>query len=82
LTQSLVIRKAKVISYKDLDIARTVYIAKDKAAAEKGNRKRGCKRKVPAQEAEDDIKDEVKDSAYTLEVGSLVCASKDKRTSA
>jgi hypothetical protein len=78
----LVIRKAKVISYKDLDIACTACIVKDKAAAEKGNRKRSCKRKVPAQEAEGNIKDEVKDSAYALEVGSSVCALKDKRTSA
>jgi hypothetical protein len=82
LTRSLVIGKAKVISYEDLDIARTARTAKDKAAAKKGNRKRGCKRKVPAREAEDDIEDEVEDSAYALEVGSLVCASKDKRSSA
>jgi hypothetical protein len=38
-TQSLVIGKAKVMSYKDLDIAHAAQAAKDKAAAEKGKRK-------------------------------------------
>jgi hypothetical protein len=79
LTRSLVIRKAKVISYEDLDIARAAQTVKDKAAAEKGKGKCGRKRKVPAREAEGDIEDEVKGRAHALEVGSSVCASKDKR---
>jgi hypothetical protein len=82
-TRSLVIGKAKVMSYEDLDIARAARAAKDKAAAEKGKGKRGRKRKVPAREAEGDIEDEVEDEveggAHALEVGSSVCASKDKR---
>jgi hypothetical protein len=78
-TRSLVIGKAKVMSYEDLDIARAARKAKDKAAAEKGKGKRGRKRKVPAREAEGDIEDEVEGGAYALEVGSSVCASKDKR---
>jgi hypothetical protein len=79
-TRSLVIGKAKVMSYEDLDIARAAQTAKDKAAAEKGKGKRGRKRKVPAREAEGDIEDEVEDSADALDVGLSVCASKDKRT--
>lgn len=50
-TRSLVIGKAKVISYEDLDTARAARAAKDKAAAEKGKGKRGRKRKVTAREA-------------------------------
>jgi hypothetical protein len=78
-TRSLVIGKAKVMSYEDLDIARAARTAKDKAAAEKGKGKRGRKRKVPAREAEGDIRDEVEGGAHALEVGSSVCALKDKR---
>ncbi|KAF2864626.1 hypothetical protein BDV95DRAFT_444911, partial [Massariosphaeria phaeospora] len=44
-TRSLVIKKAKVMSYKDLDTARAAQASKDKAAAEKGNGKRSRKRK-------------------------------------
>ena len=76
LTQLLVIRKAKVISYKDLDIACAALTAKDKAAAKKGKGKRGRRRKVPARDVEGDVED----GAHALEVGSSVCASKDKRT--
>ena len=67
------------MSYEDLDIARAAPTAKDKAAAEEGKGKRGCKRKVPAREAEGDIEDKVKGGAHALQVGSSVCASKDKR---
>jgi hypothetical protein len=76
LTWSLVIKKVKVISYDDLDIARAAQTAKDKAAAEKGKEKCSRKRKVLAREAEG----EVKNGANALDVGSLVCALKDKRT--
>jgi hypothetical protein len=79
-TRSLVIRNAKVISFEDLDTARAARTAKDKAAAEKDKRRRGRKRKVPAREAEGDIKDEVEGGAHTLDVGLSMCASKDKRT--
>jgi hypothetical protein len=71
-TRSLVI----VMSYEDLDTARAARAAKDKAVAEKGKGKRCRKRKVPAREAEGDIEG----GAYTLDVGSSMCASKDKRT--
>jgi hypothetical protein len=84
-TRSLVIGKAKVISYKDLDTARAAQAVKDKAAAEKGKGKRGRK---PAREAEGDIEDEVKGDiedevnggAHALDMGSSMCASKDRRT--
>jgi hypothetical protein len=52
----------------------------DKAAAEKGKGKRGRKRKVPAREAESDTKDKLEGGAHALDVGLLMCASKDKRT--
>jgi hypothetical protein len=45
-----VLGKAKVISYKDLKEARAKRAAKDKATADKGKGKRGCKRKSPALE--------------------------------
>jgi hypothetical protein len=76
-TRSLVIGKAKVISYKDLDTARAAQAVKDKAAAEKGKGKRGRK---PAREAEGDIEDEVNGGAHALDMGSSMCASKDRRT--
>ncbi|KAF2022767.1 hypothetical protein EK21DRAFT_119410 [Setomelanomma holmii] len=78
-TRSLVIGRAKVMSYEDLDIARAARTAKEKTAAEKGKGKRGRKHKVPAREAEGDVEDEVEDGAHALEVGSSVCPSKDKR---
>jgi hypothetical protein len=46
LIQSLVIGTAKVIEYKDLVKAYTNYTAKDKAATNKGKRKRSYKRKI------------------------------------
>jgi hypothetical protein len=58
-TRALIIGKAKVMSYEDLDKARVARAAKDKAAAEKGKGKGGRKRKVSVQEAESDIEDEV-----------------------
>jgi hypothetical protein len=61
--RSLVIGKAKVINYEDLDTARAAWAAKDKAVAEKDKGKRGRKRKVPAREAEGDIEDEVEEGA-------------------
>jgi hypothetical protein len=75
-TRSLVIGKAKVMSYEDLDTARAARVAKDKAAAEKGKGKRGRKRKVPAREVEGDTEDEVECGAYA---GSSMCATKDKK---
>ena len=79
-TRSLVIGKAKVMSYEDLDTARAARAAKDQAAAAKVKAKRGRKRKVPAREAEGDDENEVEGGACALDVGSLMCASKDKRT--
>jgi hypothetical protein len=81
-TQLLVIRKAKVMSYEDLDTARAARAAKDSAAAEKGKGKgkRGRKRKVPKREAEGDVENDVEGGAHALDAGSSMCASKDQRT--
>lgn len=51
-TRSLVLGKAKVMSYKDLKEARAKRAAKDKATAGKVKGKSGHKRKSPAPEAE------------------------------
>jgi hypothetical protein len=48
LTRLLVIGTAKVIEWEDLERARTDRVVKDKAAADKGKGKRGCKRKASA----------------------------------
>jgi hypothetical protein len=52
-TKSLVLGKAKVMSYEDLEEARAKRAAKDAAKA-KGKGKRGRKRKSPAPETETD----------------------------
>ena len=57
-TRSLIIGRAKVMSYEDLDKARTARAAKDKAAANKGMGKRGRKRKSSAQDAEEEAETE------------------------
>ena len=49
-TRSMVLGKAKVMSYKDLEEARAKRAAKEKATADKGKGKRGRKRKSPAPE--------------------------------
>ena len=49
-TRSVVLGKAKVMSFEDLSEARAKRDAKEKAIASKG--KRGCRRKSPAPEAE------------------------------
>ncbi|KAF2177378.1 hypothetical protein K469DRAFT_603436, partial [Zopfia rhizophila CBS 207.26] len=51
-TRSVVLGKAKVMSYEDLEEARAKRAAKEKAAAGKGKGKRGRKRKSPAPEAD------------------------------
>ncbi|KAG9235706.1 hypothetical protein BJ875DRAFT_440084 [Amylocarpus encephaloides] len=53
-TKSLVLGTAKVISYKDLKIARAKRIAKDSAQAAKGKGKRDRKSKNSPPEPEDD----------------------------
>ena len=50
LTRSVVLGKAKVMSYEDLEEARAKRAAKEKATADKGKGKRGHKRKTPALE--------------------------------
>jgi hypothetical protein len=50
-TRSVVLGKAKVMSYEDLEEARAKRAAKEKATAGKGKGKRGRKRKSPAPEA-------------------------------
>jgi hypothetical protein len=57
-TRSLIIGRAKVISYKDLNKACVARAAKDKAAADKGTGKRGRKRKLAAQDAEEEAEAE------------------------
>ena len=49
---------AKIMSYEDLSKARAARIAKDKAAADKGKGKCGCKRKVSPREAEGNVEGE------------------------
>jgi hypothetical protein len=51
-TKSLVLGKAKVMSYEDLEEARVKRAAKERAAAEKGRGKRSSKCKTPAQGGE------------------------------
>ena len=51
-TRSVVLGKAKVMSYEDLEEARAKRAAKEKATAAKGKGKRGRKRKSPTPEAE------------------------------
>jgi hypothetical protein len=54
-TKSLVLGKAKVMSYKDLEEARAKRVVKDSAQAAKGKGKRGRKRKSSPAESEEDI---------------------------
>jgi hypothetical protein len=54
-TKSLMLGKAKVMSYEDLEKARAKRAAKERAAAEKGKGKRGRKCKAPAQGEEETI---------------------------
>jgi hypothetical protein len=78
LTRLLVIGTAKVIEYKDLVKACADCTAKDKAAANKGKRKRSCKRKVSAREVDSDVEDVVGE-ADAQEAGLLVPTLKDKK---
>ena len=50
-TKSVVLGKAKVISFEDIEEARAKRAAKEKATAGKGKGKRGRMRKSPAPEA-------------------------------
>ena len=63
------------MSYEDLDKARAVHVAKDKAAANKSKGKRGRKRKVYVWEAES----EVEGGVDAQEMGSSVPTLKDRR---
>lgn len=56
-TKSFMVRKARVMSYEDLEAARRKRIAKEQAQATAGKRKRGRKRKSPSPEAEEEGKD-------------------------
>jgi len=53
-TKLLVLGKAKVMSYEDLEVARAKRVAKDSTQAAKGKRKRGRKSKNGLPEQEDD----------------------------
>jgi hypothetical protein len=60
LTKLLVLERAKVISYKDLEKARAKRVVKDAAKEAKGKGKRGRKRKGATLEAKGVIVDKVK----------------------
>jgi hypothetical protein len=57
-TKSLVLGKAKVMSYKDLVEARAKRVVKEATRAAKGKRKRGRKRKSSTLEVEEDTAEE------------------------
>jgi hypothetical protein len=52
-TKSVVLGKAKVMSFEDLEVTRVKRATKDKATADKGKGKRGRKRKNPAPEVDE-----------------------------
>ena len=54
-TRSVVLGKAKVMSYEDLKEARAKRATKEKATADKGRGKRGRKRKSPAPEEDSSV---------------------------
>jgi hypothetical protein len=68
-TRSLVLGKAKVMSYEDLVEARAKRVVKDAARAAKGKGKRGRKRKSGTLEAEEDTAEE--DTAEEDTAGSV-----------
>ena len=80
-TRSLVIGKAKVMKWEDLDKARATRAARDKAAAEKSKGKRGRKRKVSAREADSNTEGEIENEADAQEGGSSVPTSKVRKKS-
>ncbi|KAF1938390.1 hypothetical protein EJ02DRAFT_354635, partial [Clathrospora elynae] len=62
-TRSLVIGRAKVMSYEHLEEARMAHAAIDKAAVDKATRKRGRKRKLSTQDAEEEAVEVVSQQA-------------------
>jgi hypothetical protein len=80
-TRSLVIGRAKVMSYEDLDKARVARAAKDKAAADKGTGKRGRKRKSAAQDAEEEAETEAETETVEVETGSREVVSRQAGSS-
>lgn len=78
-TRSVVLGKAKVMSYEDLEEARAKRAAKEKATAAKGKGKRGRKRKNPAPEAEAEA--EAETNSLEEEVGSSLPKNKVARMS-
>jgi hypothetical protein len=60
LTKSLVLGKAKVISYKDLEEAQAKCLAKESAQAAKGKGKRGWKSKKSLPELEENTAEPAK----------------------
>jgi hypothetical protein len=72
-TRSLVLGKAKVMSYEDLEVARENRAAKDKVTAGKGNGKGSRKRKCAAPEA-----DVAEPSAKVVRTSTVRKATKDK----
>lgn len=78
-TRSLVIGKAKVMKWEDLERVRAERVAKNKAASEKVKGKRGRKRKVPAPEADSSIEAEVETQADAQEADSSVPTLREKK---
>jgi hypothetical protein len=78
-TRSLVIGKAKVVKWEDLDKARAARAARDKAATGKSKGKRGRKRKVSAREADSNTEGEIENEADAQEAGSSVPTSKVRK---
>jgi hypothetical protein len=74
LTRLVVLGKAKVISYEDLEEAQAKRVTKEKAIAAKGKGKRGRKRKSPAL----DIKAEVEVEANSQEEEAGLSVLKNK----
>jgi hypothetical protein len=73
LTRSLVLGKAKVMSYEDLEVARENRAAKDKVTASKGKERGSRKRKCAALEA-----DEAEPNAKVVRTRTVRKAAEDK----
>ena len=73
-SRSVVLGKAKVMSYEDLEEARAKRAAKEKATASKGKGKRGHKCKSPALDIK--VKIEVEANSQEEEAGLLVLKNK------
>jgi hypothetical protein len=76
LTRSLVVGKAKVMEWEDMERVRAERAAKGQTAAEKGRGKRGSKHKVSTREADGEVEGE----AGAQDAGPLVSNLTVKKT--